>query len=90
MAHRRRCSSLFPVVLFFAAFAGQSIAQNQQVSEPLSPRIANYTMEVRLDVENRLIIGTETLTWRNTTSYSTGELQFHLYSMPGVMIKAHI
>jgi len=79
MVQRRKCSGLFSIVLFFAAFAGQSIAQNAQMSEPLSPRIANYTMDVRLDKEKRLIIGTETLTWHNTTSYSTGELQFHLY-----------
>jgi hypothetical protein len=36
-------------------------------------------MDVRLDVEKRLINGTEVITWRNITSHPTDELQFHLY-----------
>ncbi len=52
---------------------------DSRMSEPLSPRNANYTMDVKLDVEKRLINGTEVLNWRNTTSHPTDELQFHLY-----------
>ncbi|RMF56458.1 MAG: M1 family peptidase [Calditrichaeota bacterium] len=46
---------------------------------PLSERIANYQMDVKLDVEKKLLHGREILTWRNTTSHPTTELQFHLY-----------
>ncbi len=46
---------------------------------PLSPRIANYEMDVKLDVANRLLDGTEILTWKNTTRHPTSELRFHLY-----------
>ncbi len=46
---------------------------------PLSPRNANYTMDVKLDTEKRMVYGKEILTWRNITQHSTDELQFHLY-----------
>jgi hypothetical protein len=47
--------------------------------KPLSPRIANYDMEARLDPKDRTVHGHETLTWRNSTLQQIGELQFHLY-----------
>lgn len=47
--------------------------------EPLSPRIANYDIEVTLDPETRRLAGKETLTWRNATNDHIDELQFHLY-----------
>jgi hypothetical protein len=51
----------------------------QSASAPLSNRVANYDMDVKLDVGNRLIDGTEVLTWKNSTFHPTSELQFHLY-----------
>lgn len=45
----------------------------------LSQRNANYSMDVSLDVERRLIDGSQVLTWSNPTSHSTRELRFHLY-----------
>jgi hypothetical protein len=36
-------------------------------------------MDVRLDVDARLIQGKEVLTWTNTTQHATSELLFHLY-----------
>jgi hypothetical protein len=44
-----------------------------------SPRNANYTIEVRLDVENRTLEGRETVTWRNLQDHPADELWFHLY-----------
>ena len=44
-----------------------------------SPRNANYSIDVRLDAERRALTGREVLTWRNISSFSTAELQFHLY-----------
>ena len=55
-------------------------AQNMLNVQPvLSDRIANYTMDVQLDVNRHLLHGTEVLTWINHTSHATQELRFHLY-----------
>jgi len=45
----------------------------------LSPRNANYLIEVRLDPTSHTLAGSEVLTWRNIASVSTSELRFHLY-----------
>lgn len=46
---------------------------------PLSPRIANYKIDVTLDPATKKLTGRETLTWRNTSTDLIHELQFHLY-----------
>jgi len=46
---------------------------------PLSPRIANYHIDVALDAETRTLRGEEILTWRNSSPDTISELQFHLY-----------
>jgi hypothetical protein len=48
-------------------------------AQPLSPRNANYTIDVRLDARARTLSARETLVWTNITSATTRELQFHLY-----------
>jgi len=46
----------------------------------LSPRIANYTMHITLDAENKMLDGTTILDWKNPSSIDTiRTLQFHLY-----------
>ena len=47
--------------------------------EPLSPRVVAYRMEVSWDPAAKVIRGTETLTWKNTTDCPTAEAWFHLY-----------
>ena len=47
--------------------------------EPLSPRNANYTIEVKLDPALKTLEGRETLEWRNDTQAPATELWFHLY-----------
>ncbi|MFQ5770678.1 MAG: M1 family metallopeptidase, partial [bacterium] len=47
--------------------------------EPLSPRIANYNIDVRLDTEKRMLDGQEVLIWYNKTADTIKELQFHMY-----------
>ena len=47
--------------------------------EALSPRNANYSIDVRLNERTRTLTGREVLTWRNTAAISTSELRFHLY-----------
>lgn len=46
---------------------------------PLSPRLANYQINVTLDPNTKKLTGTETLTWRNSSNDVIRELQFHLY-----------
>ncbi|MFC5410453.1 M1 family metallopeptidase [Larkinella bovis] len=53
------------------------IASAQSV--PLSPRIANYQIAVRLDTERKRLEGSETLVWKNPSNEVVRELQFHLY-----------
>ncbi|MFQ5649808.1 MAG: M1 family metallopeptidase [bacterium] len=65
--------------LFACILPDRSFSQRDNGSAPLSPRLANYEMEVKLDVDKRLLDGTEVLTWKNNTSHPTSELQFHLY-----------
>ncbi len=44
-----------------------------------SPRNANYDIDVRLDHGARTLRGRATLRWRNISSQTATELQFHLY-----------
>lgn len=46
---------------------------------PLSPRNANYRIDVRLNSDTKRLDGKQTLTWRNTSPDVIRELQFHLY-----------
>ncbi|MCH9685665.1 MAG: hypothetical protein K0V04_29810, partial [Deltaproteobacteria bacterium] len=46
---------------------------------PLSPRNANYTMEVRFDPDAKTIAGNQVLRWTNITERPTEELRYHLY-----------
>ncbi len=46
---------------------------------PLSPRIANYHIRVKLDVERKRLDGQEILVWHNRSNDAITELQFHLY-----------
>lgn len=48
-------------------------------AQPLSPRIANYYIDVHLDPETRRLTGHQVLSWTNPTDTPAGELQFHLY-----------
>jgi hypothetical protein len=47
--------------------------------EGRSPRNANYTIDVRLDHESRMLHGSQTLTWTNLQERPTNRLWFHLY-----------
>ena len=45
----------------------------------LSPRNANYSIDVTLDAPTHTLSGRSVLTWRNISNVSTVELRFHLY-----------
>ncbi|GAB4378282.1 MAG: M1 family metallopeptidase [Calditrichia bacterium] len=46
---------------------------------PLSPRIANYRIQVHLDPKEKVLYGQQRLIWRNPGRRPTAELRFHLY-----------
>jgi hypothetical protein len=48
-------------------------------TKPLSNRIANYDISVKLDPIKHSLDGKETLVWTNTSTDYITELQFHLY-----------
>jgi hypothetical protein len=48
-------------------------------SGPVSPRNANYSIDVDLDAPTRTLNGRGVVSWRNVTSRPTSEVQFHLY-----------
>jgi hypothetical protein len=67
--------ALIVLVVGLASVASVDSARAQA----LSPRNANYTIDVTLDTRARTLRGRETLVWTNVTTASTSELQFHLY-----------
>ena len=66
-------------ILTLSVIAGAIHAQPVLFPDPLSPRIANYDIEVKLAPESRMLEAKETLTWHNKSSGPVTELQFHLY-----------
>lgn len=58
---------------------GVEVAPVAWPSGPLSPRNANYTMEVAFDPETMRIEGTQVLRWTNITEHPTQQLRYHLY-----------
>lgn len=71
---------LLPFLLLFW-FASLTFGQSPTAifPKPLSPRLANYQIDVTLDPATKKLTGRETLTWRNPSSDVIRELQFHLY-----------
>ena len=61
------------------AVPAQPAGVASQPAAGLSPRNANYSIDVALDPARRRLSGRQLLTWRNTSTLSTSELQFHLY-----------
>ncbi|MDX1630249.1 MAG: hypothetical protein R3234_00135, partial [Thermoanaerobaculia bacterium] len=47
--------------------------------DALSPRNADYRIEVALDPETQILDGHQVLTWTNRTDTAADELRFHLY-----------
>src|SRR6185295_10370788 len=63
------------LILLILLIASTAAAQ----PAPLSPRNANYTIDVTLDAAGHTITGSEVITWRNITTRTATDLQFHLY-----------
>jgi hypothetical protein len=60
------------IIAFTSLLAAQS-------EERLSPRNANYTIEVKLDPVLKMLTGKEILEWRNDTPAPAQDVRFHLY-----------
>lgn len=58
---------------------GTLLAQQVIFENPLSPRIANYSIDVRLDTEEQKLYGQEILRWENPSADTIWSLPFHLY-----------
>ncbi|HPN36318.1 MAG TPA: M1 family metallopeptidase [bacterium] len=66
---------LISLLIMLETGAGQPVP----FSQPKSPRIANYDIDVRLDAKARLLHGRQVLRWRNTAGHAVEDLHFHLY-----------
>jgi hypothetical protein len=65
------------IVLVLLATSLASVASAQPA--PRSPRNANYTIDATLDAAAHTITGSELIVWRNITTRTATDLQFHLY-----------
>jgi len=63
------------------AFAKESAGEQQAGPAPanVSPRNANYDIDVTLDPVARTLTGSETITWRNTGPIEAYSIRLHLY-----------
>ncbi len=69
------------VIVLLTLFYQPALSQNIPVlfDPPLSPRMANYNIDVRLEADTRKLFGKQVLIWHNQSSDVITELQFHLY-----------
>lgn len=72
---RRDAIGLMIAVVLVPAGSFSDTAQQ----EALSPRNANYTIEVRLNPVTKTLVAKEVVAWRNDTAVPAKELWFHLY-----------
>jgi hypothetical protein len=59
--------------------SGNFISAQQLFNPPLSDRIASYDISAVLNPDKKLVSGSETLYWKNTSNDKIAELRFHLY-----------
>src|SRR5258708_28083550 len=89
MPTRRRASAFLirillmwiSLLLFSVIFGAipSAMAQPQLFPQPLSPRIANYDIDVSLDTKIRTLRGNEIVKWKNSSPEGISELHLHLY-----------
>jgi hypothetical protein len=65
--------------LLLASIASAQPAATGALTPPRSPRNASYSIDARLDPAARTISGSEIIEWRNPTTRTVDDLQFHLY-----------
>jgi hypothetical protein len=67
------------LIILFTLISTVLCSQKPMFEEQLSPRIANYTIDVILDTDEKKLYGKELLIWKNDSKDEINELQFHLY-----------
>ncbi len=67
------------VVLLALSARGQMAAVNSPNGQPLSVRIANYSITAKLDTAQKTLNATEILEYRNPSSQPLSTFPFHLY-----------
>ncbi|MDD5542060.1 MAG: M1 family metallopeptidase [Acidobacteriia bacterium] len=66
-------------LLFCVVSFSMLLGSAMTVPAALSDQVVHYRISARLDTKAKAVIGSETLTWRNTSGDNVGELRFHLY-----------
>jgi len=66
-------------LILIAFVTGLGLTVSAQEKGTLSPRNANYNMDVKLNPEKKTIEGQMKLSWTNISQDTLFELQFHLY-----------
>ena len=67
-------------ILIFGILLITNLASSQIIlKDTLSDRIANYDIDVALDVNEKMLHGKLVLHWKNPSQDTLNELQFHLY-----------
>ncbi|MEN8120913.1 MAG: M1 family metallopeptidase [Bacteroidota bacterium] len=64
------------IILILFLFSSVTIFAQKKA---LSPRNANYNMEVKLNTETKIVAGKMKLNWINISPDTISELQFHMY-----------
>ncbi len=59
--------------------SGYSIATNSPNGQPLSTRVVAYTLDAKIDTNQKSLEGTEALTYKNLTGQPLTRFPFHLY-----------
>ena len=67
------------LLILFSIFQILLAYQETIFKEPLSPRNANYKIDVTLNPSYKMLSGKQILSWRNISKISTNELHFHMY-----------
>lgn len=63
----------------FIFFIASNINSQSIYSDILSDRIANYNIDVELDTYSKILNGSLVLEWKNKSTDTISELQFHMY-----------
>jgi len=66
-------------ILFFLFLLFTCLGFQSSKKAPLSARIANYEIDVKLDAEQKKLIAHTKLVWKNPSQDTVRDLQFHLY-----------
>lgn len=68
-----------PFSLAQASAGGYSIATNSPNGQPLSTRVVAYTIDVKINTDQKSLDATEALTYKNLTGQPLSRFPFHLY-----------